>query len=358
MSRSYMVILGLMILTIVSCGPGADDEKIEFRVPVSVQEVAAGDVEDHIRATGSLRAREVVSLAVESKGMLHIARGPDGRRLAEGDRVTAGQVVAEIKGEDVRVAARTAATRRRFLAAESDYEATRELFEQGLINESELRRAETTLEDARLEFDRSRLAEDRNRLVTPIAGVLLSLGRDLEGRPMADGQLVTPGLVLAQVAQTHVLVADVDVVGIDVARVHENLSVRILQHSFDGTAFDGRVVRLAPAIDPITRALRVEVEVDNGDGLLRPGMFVEVEVLVERREGVPVVPREAVTERAGKRVVFVLRGQRVARREVELGLGDDETVEVQKGVEIGERVVVRGLETLADESRVRVSGRS
>ncbi len=83
-------------------------------------------------------------------------------------------------------------------------------------------------------------------------------------------------------------------------------------------------------------------------------MFVEVTLVIEQRVGVAVVPREAVDERGGKRVVFVVNGQRVAQREVALGLGDDEIVEVAGGVEVGERVVVRGLETLTDNQRVRV----
>ncbi|MCP4662003.1 MAG: efflux RND transporter periplasmic adaptor subunit, partial [bacterium] len=60
--------------------------------------------------------------------------------------------------------------------------------------------------------------------------------------------------------------------------------------------------------------------------------------------------------RGGTRVVFVLDSQRVEQREVVPGLGDDEIVEVRQGLESGERVVVRGLETLTDGTRVRVSG--
>ena len=66
------------------------------------------------------------------------------------------------------------------------------------------------------------------------------------------------------------------------------------------------------------------------------------------------MPREAVTQRAGRSVVFVLDGQRVVRRNVSLGLGDDDQVEVLEGVEPGDRIVVRGLETLTDQTRVRV----
>jgi membrane fusion protein (multidrug efflux system) len=345
-----------LILLIAGCGPGASDDEVEFRVPVAVQEVALGTVEDTIVTTGTLRAAELVTLTVESVGVLEIGRSSSGRQLAEGDQVKSGDVIARITGEDVRLAARTAATRQRFEAAERDLEATVQLHRQGLITETQLETAETAYEEARLEFDRSRHTEKRNNLVTPIDGVILRLARDAQGQPIASGQLVAPGQAIAQVAPTLVLVADVDVVGPDVARIHVGQTARVRHLAWPDHSFGGSVIRLAPTIDPVTRALRSEVEVANTDGLLRPGMFVEVAVVGELRENVPVVPREAITDRGGKRVVFVLTGQRVARRDVALGLGDDERVEIRDGVSEGERVVVRGLETLTDQTRVRVTG--
>ena len=174
---------------------------------------------------------------------------------------------------------------------------------------------------------------------------------------MADGQLVAQGTDLAQIAPTDALVADVDLVGADVLRVRQGMGVRVRHHAWEtGTVASGVVQRLAPTLDPTTRALRAEVLVENPEGQLRPGMFVEVTIVAERRDEVTVVPREAVTERGGRKVVFVVRGQKVERREVALGFGDDQEVEILEGVESGERVVVRGLETLTDGMRVRVSG--
>jgi len=134
------------------------------------------------------------------------------------------------------------------------------------------------------------------------------------------------------------------------------MPARVRHSAWEDHDFEGSLVRLAPSLDSVTRTLRADVAVDNPEGRLRPGMFVEVTLIAERREEVPVVPRDAVTERGGVKVVFVLNGTRVVRREVVLGLGDDEQVEVRKGVEVGERVVVRGMETLIDGTRVRVTG--
>jgi membrane fusion protein (multidrug efflux system) len=346
--RTGLALLALAAAATAGCAPPTADQEIEFRVPVFVREVGTGEVEDRVVATGTLRAVETVLLRADTAGALAIARGSSGRRLAEGDSVEAGQTIAEITGEEVRIAARSEATSQRYETVRRDYESKRELFEEGLV--------EAQLADAKIEWERSLLTESRSRLVTPISGVIIRLARDEQERPLADGQLVTQGSVVAQVSPTGELIADVDLVGADVDRVRVGMPARIRHHAWDDRTFEGSAIRLAPALDPLTRTLRAEVGVDNADRLLRPGMFVEVTLIAERRTDVTVVPREAVTERGGRKVVFVLRGQKVNRREVALGLGDDEIVEIRQGVEAGERVVVRGLETLTDDMRVSISG--
>jgi len=345
-----------LVLIVAACAPPPDTQEVEFRVPVTVREVETGDVEDRVIATGTLRTAETISLRADTGGVLMVSKNSAGRRLAEGDRVQAGQLLAEITGEEVRLAAASTSRQQRLEAAQRDYEAKKKLFEDGLISAETLRPFETTLADAQLEWERSRLTEDRSKLTTPISGVILRLCRDEQSRPMADGQLVVQGSELAQVAPTRSLVADVDLVGQDLARVRERLTARVRHHAWDETRFDGTVLRLAPSLDPTTRTLRAEVAVENPRGELRPGMFVEVTIIAERRTDVPVVPREAITERGGRKVVFVLEGQKVSRRDVALGLGDDDVVEIRQGLEPGERVVVRGIETLTDDQRVRVSG--
>ena len=131
---------------------------------------------------------------------------------------------------------------------------------------------------------------------------------------------------------------------------------RVRHHAFEDETFEGRLVRLAPAHDATTRTFRVEVEVDNAAGRLRPGMFLEVVFVAETRDEVAIVPRQAVVERQGRKVVFVVRGKKAEQREVVLGLGDDRRVEVREGVEPGERIVTRGVETLSDDTPVRDSG--
>jgi RND family efflux transporter MFP subunit len=349
----FVVVVGACLL---GCNSEVSTDEIEFRVPVSVEEVGTGEVEDRIVATGTLRANEVVSLKVEVAGILEIEKDESGRSFAEGDRIKAGQVVAQVIGEDVRLAARTKATQQRYEAARNQHEANQRLFEYGLISKTELENHQSVLEDAKLEYDRSLQSEKRSLLTTPIDGVILRLVRDDQGQPFASGQFVTQGLEIAQIAPIENLIAEVDLVGPDVVRAAVGLTARVRHHAWENRHFSGTLRRLAPMIDPVTRAMRAEVEVENTESLLRPGMFVEVSIIKEQRTGVPVVPREAVTDRGGKWVVFVLKGQQVFKQEVALGLGDDEIVEIREGLQPGERIVTRGIETLTDQVRVRVTG--
>lgn len=352
-----VLVLASLLAMMASCGGRPEEKGIEFRVPVRAEQVATGDVMDRVVVTGSLRAPHAVAVTVETAGVLTMAASKrTGRRWVEGDIVEKGELLASITGEEVRLAARLDATRQRFETAKRDYESKRKLFEAGLISEQELIQAEATLADARLTYEQSEFTEKRTNLEAPISGVIMRLARDSSGVPVADGQKVAVGLTVAEIAPLHVLVADVNVLGPDIGKVARGQEAILRAPGMEGREFHGRVARLAPALDPVTHALTVEVRVENPRLELRPGMFVEATLVAERRRNVIVVPREAVTERAGRKVVFVLRGQRVSEREVRLGLGDDERVEVRSGIKEGDKIVVKGLETLADESRVRLTG--
>jgi RND family efflux transporter MFP subunit len=339
-----------------ACTAEIEEQVVEFRVPVAVEEVGTTTLEDRIVTTGTLRAPALVTLTTQDTGVLEINDDADGRRLAEGSVVTAGQEIARVVGEEIRLAARTVVARRAYEAAQSELEANRRLVDQRLVNRSVLDNLESAYEQARIDLDRALQTEERNRLVTPIDGVILKLARDADGQFLASGQLVSAGQLVAQIAPLDPLIADVDLIGEDIAAVRVGLPARARYYAWQDQAFPGEVLRISPTVDPRTRALRAEVEIANPGVLLRPGMFVEVTLIAERREDVLVIPRQAVTDRGGRRVVFVLNGQRVVQRDVRLGLGDDDYVEVREGIVAGERIVVRGLETLTNDMLVRVTG--
>ncbi len=350
-------LVAFALVSLVACAPPSGIEDVEFRIPVEAAEVVTGTVEELVVATGTLRTRELVSLTIETPGHLQVARDDAGQRLAEGMKVTAGQAIVRVTGEDARLHARLESTRRSLDAAEAQLERRQELYEAKLASEEELHQAEERRENALYEYERSALNAAKATLTTPIDGTILRLARaNNTDLPLADGQLVGAGFAVAEIAPLAELIADIDLIGPELARVRPGLEARIRHYAFPDADISGEVIRLSPRMDPLRHTFRAEVAVANDVRLLRPGMFVEVTVVVERRPDVSVVPRQAVTNRGGKNVVFLLDGQRASRRDVSLGLGDDEQVQVLAGIALGDRIVVRGLETLTDGTRVRVIG--
>lgn len=354
---SFRLKISLILLTVllVSCQPQQDTSPLEFRVPVTVTEVAVESVEDVVVTTGTVRAPELIKLTVMTGGLLQIAANKNGRQFAEGDQVKAGEILASITGEDVRLAAKKQLVEQRLEEAKKKLQATKALYDKNLVSESIYLRDKSAFENAKLEYETSLHSENRNRIVSPIDGVILKLARD-DGQLMANGQLVHTGQVIAEVASLNSLIADVDLVGRDIARIRPGLNTRASYHAWKGQEFSGRVLRLSPTIDINTRSIRAEIEIENNEHLLKPGMFVEVSVIAEKREAVTVIPRRSLTQRGGRQVVFVVKGQRAEQRIVELGLIDDQNVEIRNGVKAGEKVIVLGLETLSDQMPVRVTG--
>src|SRR5690606_546565 len=145
-SRNAFVVLASAL--VAACAPQAGEQTVEFRVPVTVEEVGVATLEDRIVTTGTLRTPEIVTLSALDTGVLEINRGPSGYRYAEGDLVRAGDEVARIVGEDVRIAARMAAAQRSYEAARAELEANRDLLERGLINQTAFNNVASAFEDA------------------------------------------------------------------------------------------------------------------------------------------------------------------------------------------------------------------
>jgi membrane fusion protein (multidrug efflux system) len=131
------------------------------------------------------------------------------------------------------------------------------------------------------------------------------------------------------------------------------VEVRVAPHPDE--VFEAVVNVVSPRIDPRTRTLRVKAALENEDGRLRPGLFARADLGVAVREGVPMLPEDAILQRSDGAVVFVLADDStVDRRNIRTGVHLDGRVEVISGVRAGERVVVRGHSRLLDGSVVDV----
>ena len=174
-------------------------------------------------------------------------------------------------------------------------------------------------------------------------------------RFVSVGEFVQPGTRLFELVALDPIEVEFRVSEIDSSRVAVGQVVGVRVAPYPDELFQATVTVVSPMIDPATRTLRVKASLPNPETRLRPGLFARADLGVARREGVLMVPEEAILQRSDGQVVFrLVAGNRVERRVVKTGFAKDGRVEIVEGVDAGDRIVTRGHTALVDGGVVTV----
>jgi HlyD family secretion protein len=196
------------------------------------------------------------------------------------------------------------------------------------------------------------LAQEQIRLqntqiVAPFSGEIVR-------RNVDSGALISPSTPLVTLVHMETVKVQANVLEKDIALIKPGMKAKILTEAYPGRSFEGTIVRINKALDTATRTLQAEINVPNPARLLKPGMFAKIEVVLMEKPAATVVPREAVLEDGGKKFVFVVEGNQAIRKTVVTGIEQDQVSEIVEGVKEGDKIVVRGQESLRDRSTIRV----
>jgi RND family efflux transporter MFP subunit len=134
-------------------------------------------------------------------------------------------------------------------------------------------------------------------------------------------------------------------------RVGESVSVTV--SAYADRAFAGRIARISPNVTASSRTLTVEAEINNGDGVLKPGQFATVKILQPQSTPAVLVPARAVRTEAGTSRVFVIKNGHAEQRLVQLGQTEGDLVEIKGGVTAGELIATSNIELLNDGIAIR-----
>lgn len=236
-----------------------------------------------------------------------------------------------------------------FTVAEAQLASSREhlkLLREGA--REEVRRAA----QARLKETEAILAQERIRLqhtqmIAPFSGEI--------SRKFVDaGALVSPSTPMVTLIHTETLKVVANILEKDIPLVKTALKAKITTESFPGKVFEGRITRISSALEPATRTLQTEIEIPNGERLLKPSMFAKIELVLSQKPRALVLPQQAVVEERGTRLIYIIKENQAFRREIVTGIEQSPYVEILEGVSEGDRVVVRGQDALRDGSAVRV----
>ena len=185
----------------------------------------------------------------------------------------------------------------------------------------------------------------------PFDGVVTVRNYDKGALIIADSTATLP---MFHVAQIDVVRVFVNVPQTFASQIQPGQTAVVYRQEHPGTKFSGKVTRTASALDPNTRTLLTEVDVQNPDAALLPGMYLQVDFNFRRQEPSLMVPSEAVTNRADGAWVGVLDGGNAVHYEkVQVGRDFGADIEVLDGLSDGETVIVRPGDQLPDGTVVQ-----
>ena len=335
----FFIFAGTLAM-VAGCGNGnsssttAEQQTAQERIAsVSVMAVTAKDVPQEDVYTSTVEAYATNNIAPQSPSRIQKIY------VEVGDFVRAGQIVAKM--DDVSLNQ----TRLSMTNDSLEYHRLKGLYEEGGVSKSDLDAMELKYNVTRSQYEN---ILENTILRSPISGVISARNYDrgdmYTGNPIYVVEQITPVKLLVGISEA------------DYTKVKKNDSVEITVDAIPGRTFAGRISRIYPTIDAATHTFTAEVNVANGERLLRPGMYARVTVNFGSNHSI-VVPDDCVVKQQGSgvRSVFVLQADNTVKEVVvTLGRHFGTEYEILSGVAEGDKVVVKGQASLKNGSKVNV----
>jgi membrane fusion protein, multidrug efflux system len=311
----------------------------ESAIPVEIARPARRELLATYSGTATLEAEADAEVIAKVQGEVQQLL------VEEGDRVTAGQLLAALDGRQLRLEAAQAAAE--LAKLERDYRRQVELNQKGLVAAGTFESLRYDLDSLRARHDLAALQLSYTQIRAPFAGVIAT-------RQVKVGQTVQPNAALFRITDPSPLKAHVYVPERELRRLKPGQTASVHVDAAPGRAFLAEVTLVSPTIDTRTATFKATVEIDDRNGELRPGMFARVGIVFERKQQALQIPRVALVETDGERSVFIVQEGVARQKSVGTGLSDAGNVEIVTGLAGDEQVVVVGQSGLKDGNKVRV----
>ncbi len=317
-------------------------EEEDERVPVESVALTRGSIESVLRFSTNLEAEKEVQVFSEA------SRQVVALLVEEGDRVRKGQVLLRLQDDEQR--SRLAQAESQHDKAQREYKRQQSLFEKELISEKAFNDATFDVEQRELELADAKRELTYTEVRAPIAGTIT-------GRLVNMGDNITMNQHLFDLIDFNSIVARVFVPEREVGRLRVGQLARIESESLDGGARAGKILRIAPVVDSSSGTVKTTVAIPSNQNL-RPGMYVEVELVVDVHENALLVPKRAIVYDNDQSFLFrLVTGDEltVERLQIKPVLEDRDFVEAPEDfLATGARVIVAGQAGLKDGAEVKL----
>ena len=336
------VITVVSLFFVAACSqetPGKPNKKPKALHLVEAVQVNLSSVAVERVRTGTLRARREVKIHNQEDG--EIIKLP----YFEGDRVRQGDVLVQLDDKLLQAQLnRAQATRQQ---AEQDLKRTRNLFRKKLVSDEELSRAETALEVAKADEQVLKTRLSYTTIKSPINGIV-------SARLSEPGNIAERYTHLLTISDPTSLITEVTLSELLISKLAVGHPAAVTVDALSDEIFQGRVSRIFPNLDPVTRRGTVEVELKPVPKGARPGQLCRVTLATNTAQRL-VIPFSALRRDQGGAYVFTVDSSSIVHRSpVVSGLRIGEQVEILSGLEQGQQVVTKGFLDLAVGKQVKI----
>jgi RND family efflux transporter MFP subunit len=342
-------IIAAVAVSLAACNNQPQTTPADVEIPVSIIEVRQSSIDQLINTTGTVLPTAGVELVSEMAGIYKLQTNPrTGRPFKLGDMVSKDQIIIRLEDREFEVGIAVEARRLSLEIAEQEERKQRELYELGGVTLTEMRNTEVRVTNARYDLESANIRLGRMAIKAPFNGVIVSLphytadARVDQGRPMVGIMNFTS------------MYMDVNFPESTIEYIRANQPANITHYTLPNDTLKGVVSELSPAISTETRTFRGKILIDNSELKLRPGMFVRADVIVDRAEEAIIIPKNVILSDRNRRYVFIVERGVAIRRNIRIGIENENNAQVINGLAENDNLIVRGFETLRENSRVRI----
>lgn len=297
-------------------------------------------VAETLAVVGTLAANEFIEVKSETDGTIAEILFEEGQPIKKGDLL--------IRLDETKFAAALAEAEANLKLAATTFERSKELQRGKLISQQEYDQSASLFQanQATVELRKRQLQDAR--IPAPFSGVVGS-------RNVSPGQVIAKNTTLTWLMDIETVKAEFNVPERILGEVKPGQGIELRVAAFPKERFKGEVYFLAPQIDPNTRTLLMKARVPNPKHLLRPGMFVNLDLTLTLREKAIMVPESAVMSMGDRTMVYVIADAKAQMRPVKVGLRLPNEIEIIEGLKAGEKVVAEGVQKVRPGAPVIIS---
>jgi RND family efflux transporter MFP subunit len=345
-------LIWIIIPTIVlfsRCSSNESTQGADVSVPVKVNAVERKAIFNTLTITGTVIPAASIAVTTEAEGNYQLLINPrTGKAYKMGDIVSKNEKIIALENEEYVIGIRPEAEELDLENARQEYEKQQSLYDKGGVTLSELKTSEVSYVNAKYDNEDAQLQMKKLSVKAPFDGVIVDLPY------FTVGETLSSETEVMTIMNYRSMILEADFPEKFMPTIHLGQEAFVTNYNLKEDTLIAVITQLSPAIDEDTRTFKGVLEVKNPNLVIRPGMFVKAEVVVEKRDSAIVIDRDLIQKKRNDKVVFVIERNTAVEKKVNTGIETDNEVEILSGLQSGENLVIEGYEMLSNRTKVKI----